>query len=127
MSSHPEPLHLDVGTEADGRPRVTVRGELSYITAPAVDEQLRALPGPGPGHGGADVVIDLAEVSFCDSSGLAALLSAHRRTSRRGGTVVLRSPQGPMRRILRLTGVEVLFEIEETHAADLDAAAGSQA
>jgi len=127
LSGHPEPLHLDVGTDVDGRPCVTVRGELSYTTAPALDEQLRALPGPGDGV--VDVVLDLAGVSFCDSSGLAALISAHRRTRRRGGTVTLRGPHGPMRRILRLTGVEVLFEIEETGTGEDSRveAAGGQA
>jgi anti-sigma B factor antagonist len=125
LSGYPEPFQLEIGDDADGRPRVTVRGELSYTTAPALDEQLRALPGPGAA--GADVVIDLAGVSFCDSSGLAALLSAHRRARRRGGTVTLRGPQGPVRRILRLTGVEVLFAIEDAGSRGVpraDAAGG---
>jgi anti-sigma B factor antagonist len=121
VSGHPEPLHLDTTTGADGTPCVSVRGELSHTTAPVLDEQLRALAGPGTGP--ADVVIDVSAVTFCDSSGLSALLAAHRRTRRRGGSVTLRGPRGTLRRILRLTGVDVLFVVEDPDDAARDGAA----
>jgi len=43
---------------------------------------------------GADVVVDLSQVTYVDSCGLGILLAAHRRAARAGSRLVLRSP-GP--------------------------------
>jgi anti-anti-sigma factor len=58
------------------------------------------------------LVIDLDDVSFIDSSGLRSLLGASRRARTRGGEVVLRSVGPEVARLLDITGTTSQFVIE---------------
>lgn len=51
------------------------------------------------------VVVDLAHLSFCDSSGLGALLRADRAVRGRGGTCIVAGADGPVARLLALTSM----------------------
>lgn len=57
------------------------------------------------------LVIDLEDVSFIDSSGLRSLLGASRRARGRGGDVVLRSVGPEVARLLEITGTTSQFVI----------------
>ncbi|MGZ4791771.1 MAG: STAS domain-containing protein [Ilumatobacteraceae bacterium] len=59
------------------------------------------------------VVIDLADVSFIDSSGLRCLLGASRRARDRGTSVVLRHVGNEALRLLQITGTTTQFSIED--------------
>lgn len=85
---------------------LAVSGELDVATAPvlqtAFDElALRRLP----------ITVDLSEVLFMDSTGLAALL-AMRRHATSGASLVLRRPSDAVQRIFELTGIAGVFAIE---------------
>ena len=58
------------------------------------------------------LVIDLDDVSFIDSSGLRSLLGASRRARARGADVVLRSVGPEVARLLDITGTTSQFVIE---------------
>lgn len=58
------------------------------------------------------LVIDLADVSFIDSSGLRSLLGASRRARGRGTDVVLRRVGPEVARLLDITGTASQFVIE---------------
>jgi anti-anti-sigma factor len=60
------------------------------------------------------VVLDLAEVTFMDSTGLNALIWAHRRLGHRPGAVVLRNPSPAVVRVLEIAGLIDMFSIERT-------------
>ena len=63
-------------------------------------------------EGGADrVVVDLADVSFMDSSGLGVLIGALRRLRELGGHLALVCGEGPVRRVLAITGLDRLFPV----------------
>lgn len=64
-------------------------------------------------EGGQDVVLDMARVSFMDSTGLRELL----KVAGDGHHVTLRDVPRSVRLLLELAGVESLFTIEETAAA----------
>jgi anti-anti-sigma factor len=54
-------------------------------------------------------VFDLADVSFCDSTGLSVFVRAKNTCDEAGGEVRLAAPQRGVRRILEVSGlVEVL-------------------
>jgi anti-sigma B factor antagonist len=53
-----------------------------------------------------NVVVDLADVTFLESQGLAVLIAAQKRLAEHGGDVRLRNPQGSVRRALQLVGIE---------------------
>jgi len=58
------------------------------------------------------IVVDMRSVTFCDSSGLAALLAGLEYTATARGALVLRQPSPPVMRLLRLTGTTNAFTIE---------------
>ena len=99
--------------EAPGRasvPVLAVRGELDSATCQqlvdAVEAALDASTGPGP----ARMVLDLDEVSFCDSRGLSALVGVVTAAARRSWSVRLSAgADSAVRRLLvRVAMTEVL-------------------
>ena len=58
------------------------------------------------------VVVDLAEVTFCDSSGLAALLDLKRHARGTGASLVLRDVPHSVARLLELADVTGWLAIE---------------
>ena len=96
------------GTSQTADPRVFVaRQAIDATTVGALrielDEHLEA---QGP-----EIGIDLAEVDFIDSTGLGLLVNLLRNARDRGGSVRLLNATRPVRRILQITGLEVIFEI----------------
>lgn len=51
------------------------------------------------------LVVDLSGISFCDASGLAALVAARRRTHLLGGGLRLAGPRPQLLKVLRITGL----------------------
>jgi anti-sigma B factor antagonist len=98
-----EVLALDLG-EAAG---VAVRGELELATAAdlsgALDEAIRTTEGP--------FVIDLTNVGFLDSSGIACLMRARAMLGREDRVLGLICPPGSTRRALEITGVDGLVAL----------------
>lgn len=56
------------------------------------------------------VVVDLSEVSFLDSTGIAALVAARNRLVDAGGEFLLRDPQDFVRRTLERVGLDEWVE-----------------
>jgi anti-sigma B factor antagonist len=59
------------------------------------------------------LVVDLAEVDFCDSSGLSALLIAERKMKEHGGKVRLLHVHKKVTGLLKISMLDRLFEIQE--------------
>ena len=95
-------------SDRDGRAVVVIRGELDLATAPdleaALTERLDA---------GQDVVVDLRELAFLDSTGLRVLVASHIRAE--GGDasflIVRPRPGAPIKRILDIAGVESVLDV----------------
>ncbi len=85
---------------------IRVVGEIDLASAATVrtrvDEAVEA--------GAARIVFDLGAVDFIDSSGLAVLVSALRRT----GAVALRNPAGNVRRVVEIAGLADDLPFEAT-------------
>src|SRR5262245_2987030 len=90
-------------SERDGRTVVVIRGELDLATAPELERVIGEHLDAGD-----DVVVDLRELAFMDSSGLRVLVAAHARTG--GGEqqfLIVRPPErSPIARILSIAGLE---------------------
>jgi anti-anti-sigma factor len=96
-------------TEASGTTVVRVQGELDLATAPQLDEALGGIEGGGP------VIVDLTDVGFLDSSGLAVLLQARQRiggTDGDGLRLVVSRPA--ILRVLEVTGLTAVFPVFDT-------------
>ncbi|WP_329611676.1 STAS domain-containing protein [Kitasatospora herbaricolor] len=98
-----------VHTAATG-PVVQATGELDLDGAPVLHAALRRALTTGPP--GSDLVIDLAGVTFCDSSGLNALLRARIETGRSGLNLHLARPAHAVARLLEITGADKVFPID---------------
>lgn len=84
---------------------VTLTGELDAHTS----GQLRALLNELLLAGQGNLVLDLSGLSFIDSAGLSALLSAAKGTRRGGGQLLLSGPAPTVRKVMALTGIDVVL------------------
>jgi anti-anti-sigma factor len=84
---------------APGSPRtLIVAGELDLDTSDELIERVRAE------EGGGDLVLEFAQVTFIDSSGVRALLRAADGLAGQGRLIV-RDPSPPVRRVFELMGL----------------------
>lgn len=90
-------------SDRDGRAVAVIRGELDLATAPDLDAALNELLDAGK-----DVVVDLRELAFMDSTGLRVLVAAHARAEDGGPSfeIVRPRPGAAIERILAIAGVE---------------------
>jgi anti-sigma B factor antagonist len=58
------------------------------------------------------LVVDLARVTFMDSTGLSALVTLRNTSHALAKELVLRSPTDPVGKVLALTGLDKVFAIE---------------
>lgn len=80
-------------------------GEIDFTSSGAVQSTLLSMVLPG---GGA-VIADLSRITFLDSSGLGVLVQAHR-TAHERDTRLLVVASDPVRKLLRLTGLDTVLE-----------------
>ncbi len=100
---------VEFGSEgAPSWPVVKVAGEIDIETSPALEERLRSVLDQG--H--SSVVIDLAGVTFLDSTGLSVLIGGLRRCQDGGGELRLVSPRPNVRKVLEVTGLIGTFSLE---------------
>ncbi|MCQ0025528.1 STAS domain-containing protein [Streptomyces somaliensis DSM 40738] len=101
--------------------RITLAGDLDFDTADGltrtVREHLAAHPAPDV------LVLDCARLAFCDSTGLATLLMAHRLAAGSGTALHLHDRPGFLDRLLRQTGT-LDHLVRPDHADDQEAHTG---
>ena len=90
-----EDPRLDLSLDTDGT--LVLQGEIDSYTAPDLAERLGGEPPIE--------VVDLAGVTFIDSSGLRAIVEAHQARSAAGTRLVLRSPSAAVQRLLEISGL----------------------
>jgi anti-sigma B factor antagonist len=113
-SDHP-PGSFSVAVTGGGEgPLVaTVAGDVDIATASSMGATVIAAMEDAPGAG---VVLDFANVGFMDSTGLRAVLDISRRLETGPGSLVLLSPNRPVRKLLSLAGLDDRMPIAETLA-----------
>ena len=104
----------------DGTQIVSVTGEVDLSSVPWLAEVIRRAKeqaGGEPSH----VVVDLSEVEFMDTAGLEVLLEEWNSSRRLDGRMCLVAPEGPLTRLLEVSGLGELFDLY----AEMDAAVRS--
>lgn len=109
-------LHVEeVGSEP-GVHLLRVTGELDLGTIGSlqsgVEERIVA---------GARIVLDLVGLSFCDSTGLGAIIKLHRRAADLGGVLALAAPGQRVVDVLSISGVDQVISVYPSTAAALRA------
>lgn len=89
-------------------------GRVDASATPHLEEELRALLDAGK----TALVVDLAETTYLSSSGLRALLIAHRRANELGGALSIRHTPPRVMHIIRLAGFDRILSLDETPEQD---------
>jgi anti-sigma B factor antagonist len=106
-----EDLNIETESENGGKTLVfKLSGSLDLATSGTVREAL-AKVAKGGSH---DLIVDLTHVDFLDSTGLGALIGAHRRAAEGGGQVRLVVAGGTIARLLNITGLVRVFAVYPT-------------
>ena len=109
-----QPLAVERTTSTDGVDVLLVEGEIDIATAPRLISVLNETVIDAV----RSVIIDLSQVGFMDSTGLALLINAHRRLTRRRKGFAVVCPPGPLRRVFEITDmVETLHVCPDTESA----------
>lgn len=91
--------------------KITLAGEIDHHSAKTVryeiDEHIYSL-------GAKNVLIDLKNVGFMDSSGLGLILGRYTRIKEMGGALKLLNPTANAEKVLKLAGAEKLIPIIHT-------------
>jgi anti-anti-sigma factor len=101
----PVQLQLSCRTGADGYQVISVAGELDIATA----EQAYSYISEVIDSRSAPVTVDLADLTFCDASGLGALARIARHARQMGRQLSLTSARPSLLKIMRITGLDRAF------------------
>jgi anti-anti-sigma factor len=103
--------HFVVDTHRDGSTDVVaVRGEVDIATVPLLRAVLDAVVARRP----ARVEVDLSAATLLDAHALTTLVAARRRLSARHAVLALRDPSPVAMRVLRLTRLDLSFDIVDS-------------
>jgi anti-sigma B factor antagonist len=102
-----EPLFRVVVTRSDAEAVVALTGELDLASAPYLRDCLGTLAEEGV----TQIVLDLTDLDFVDSTGLSVLVMDFHRTRAAGGSTTIRNPNPSVTRVLEITGLASVFSI----------------
>ncbi|MFJ1568628.1 STAS domain-containing protein [Streptomyces erythrochromogenes] len=88
-------------------------GEIDITTAPSLSRALAEALALLSASGADRIVTDCSRVTFCDSSGLNALVAARLEAAQANASIHLANPAPQLQRLLRMTGAESLFPRED--------------
>lgn len=112
-----EPLSVEIKPEHGGDAIVyRCAGSLDFETAPS----LRAALLEAADEGKHDIVVDLTNLEFLDSSGLGALIGAHKRALEHKGRLRLIISTGTIARLLTITGLMDVLAVYPSIEAALE-------
>lgn len=91
------------------RSGVTIAGEIDMSNSSVLGDHLTGVVEAEK----KDVVLNMASVAFIDSTGLAVLIDARRHLGSYGRLLVLEAPSEAVSRVLEVTGLDALFQVED--------------
>jgi anti-anti-sigma factor len=102
--------NLLVGKDQDAQTGVTVlhvSGELDLATISILKDAvgLELDAGTGP------VVLDLSDLTFCDSTGLGSFVAMHRHATEVGSTIALAAPRRRVADLLQISGINQVVRV----------------
>lgn len=87
-----------------------VEEKLDTHIAPTLKSELVLVSG----NGEKNIILDLGNVRYCDSSGLSAILVANRLCKNAGGTFVLTGLNDAVERLITISQLDTVLNITDT-------------
>ena len=81
---------------------LALNGELDMASAPLLRDRIGRLMAAHSSH----ILLDLSELSFCDSAGLNAFVQGDRACTARGGWLRVTRVTGHVARVIELSGLD---------------------
>lgn len=103
--------------------RIKAAGELDMAVANSFRQQVEDMMNQAMAN---DIILNLQDVAFIDSSGLGVILGRYKRVSAMGGKMAIVAPQPQVRRILELSGIMKIIEEYSTDEAAIQAVKGGR-
>ena len=101
-------MDLSVSTSDHGALTIVhVGGDIHFYTAPLLREALQTLGAAGR----TDLIVDLEEVTFMDSTGLGVLVGRLKLVRGQNGTLRIVSSQDRILKVFKITGLDKVFHI----------------
>ena len=97
-------------TQDGGRLCVSVSGRLDVQTAPALADKMSGML-----DGVTEIVFDLSGLEFISSAGMRILIASYKLMSKRGGVIRVENAQADVMRVLDVSGLASLFDMDERH------------
>lgn len=95
---------------------VEVVGELDHHTAHFLSEAVNDAP-----FGDEGVVLDLSGLTYCDSTGITALITAYQRAQATGSPLGLAGVNADQMRVFQVVGLDQVFTFHPTTEAAVEA------
>jgi anti-sigma B factor antagonist len=99
----PTGLQIETGADEAGAPVITLAGDLDMSNAEELKQTVTAVTAGHP----TQLVFSLGRLRFIDSAGIAVMLAAANVAE-----VRLREPSAAVRRVVELTGLSHVLQIE---------------
>jgi anti-sigma B factor antagonist len=106
---------MGLGLTGDPINRINVvepHGDLDLASAPALKRRLRTAME----HERKLVLVDLTDVTYIDSSGVAALVFAYLRLRSSGGRFAVVAPSAHQQRLFAIAGLDTILGVQATKA-----------
>ncbi|MBW3592176.1 MAG: STAS domain-containing protein [Actinobacteria bacterium] len=118
-------MNFDINTEELGNDAyvISLAGEVDLYTAPEFKEQLLEIVGKG----GKEVVVDLSNTTFIDSTTLGVLVGGVKRLRPNGGQLTLVCSDRNITKIFEITGLDKVFPIYASRAEAVENIGASDA
>lgn len=106
-------VRIEVGDSGEAV-MIALEGDLDISGVPTLEKELKRIESQGPGH----IILDLRELTFLDSSGLRAIVSADSRGRRDGWKLTV--VQGPetVSRVFSITLMDKRLNLVEEPPTD---------
>ena len=117
-------MNFDVKTEqiSDNTTVIALSGEVDLYTAPEFKQQLLETIG----QGAKEVIVDLSDTTFIDSTTLGVLVGGVKRLRPDGGRLSLVCTDRNITKIFEITGLDKVFPIYESRDEALQSLSSSE-
>lgn len=110
-------MEFDITTEQAGDAQIiSLQGEVDLYTAPEFKQQLLEAIATGA----KEIIVDLSQTTFIDSTTLGILVSGVKRLRSIDGNLSLVSTNNDINKIFEITGLHRVFPIYSTRQDALD-------